>query len=139
MFNEVKDISISGDALNIVYHDQYNQTTTIMNQIIYVGRPGRTIVKRRGMISILNTTSIVILFVVIFTILSNFIWEIIRTGNGKMAALFRISFSYYGQDAEKIWKKEFMKYSQANDPAVLLQLFTINQSKVLTLLFYDGM
>ncbi|EEB91235.1 hypothetical protein MPER_10439 [Moniliophthora perniciosa FA553] len=65
------------------------------------------------------------------------------------------AISYHGRDAKKvchrstslpgsffssssqIWKKEFMKWSRANDPAALLQLFAINRSKIPTLLFDD--
>uniref|UniRef100_A0A0W0FI54 Uncharacterized protein n=1 Tax=Moniliophthora roreri TaxID=221103 RepID=A0A0W0FI54_MONRR len=46
MFNETQDISISGDVANVVHRDQYNGATTIINRIVRVGRPGRSIVKR---------------------------------------------------------------------------------------------
>ncbi|ESK91578.1 hypothetical protein Moror_2550 [Moniliophthora roreri MCA 2997] len=156
MFNVAQDISINGNATNAVHRDQYNGTTTIINRIIRVGRPGRTIAKRgrkrhdvdseygqyreiiRGDIYKLEQ---------ICEDNRNWEWEdghIVQKSCRRTVHQARVygddrvftAISYHGQDAKKIWKKEFTKCSQADDP-VLLQLFAINRSNVPTLLFYD--
>uniref|UniRef100_A0A0W0FII7 Uncharacterized protein n=1 Tax=Moniliophthora roreri TaxID=221103 RepID=A0A0W0FII7_MONRR len=156
MFNEAQNISISGNATNIVYRDQYNRASTIINRIVRVERPGRAIVKKGKKRHDIDSAY-------------NQYREIIRGDIHKLEQLRSVddwgwedgdsvqklcrrtvhraqvygddrvftAISFNGRDAEEIWKKEFMKWSQADDPAVLLQLFAINRSKIPTLLFYD--
>ncbi|KAI3619465.1 hypothetical protein WG66_012931 [Moniliophthora roreri] len=157
-----RDVAISGSAtLSVVHRDQYNQMT-VNNRTVHVRRPGRTVLKRarkrrdsdpeydqyreviRGDIHKLEQLSAVD------------VWDSWERKDGQLVGTCHsyrrmihqvrvygddrvfTSFSYHGRDAEKIWKEEFMKYSPANDPAVLLQLFAINRSKVPALLFHDG-
>ncbi|ESK89814.1 hypothetical protein Moror_16799 [Moniliophthora roreri MCA 2997] len=156
-----RDVAISGSAtLSVVHRDQYNQMT-VNNRTVHVRRPGRTVLKRarkrrdsdpeydqyreviRGDIHKLEQLSAVD------------VWDSWERKDGQLVGTCHsyrrmihqvrvygddrvfTSFSYHGRDAEKIWKEEFMKYSPANDPAVLLQLFAINRSKVPALLFHD--
>ncbi|ESK93141.1 hypothetical protein Moror_1077 [Moniliophthora roreri MCA 2997] len=158
MFNEAQNLSISGNATNVVHRDQYNGATTIINRIVRTGRPGRTVVERgrrrhdidseydqyreiiRGDIHKLERLSSQDVWVSWEWKDGQPIWTCQRTVHqarvyGDDRAFTAIS--YHGRDAKKIWKKEFMKYSQADDPVVLLQLFAINRSRVPTLLFYD--
>ncbi|ESK89792.1 hypothetical protein Moror_16805 [Moniliophthora roreri MCA 2997] len=158
MLNNVQNVAISENAtLSVVHRDQYNQTT--INRIVHVGRPGRTFVKRgrkkynsgteydqyreviRGDIHKLEQLS------------SQDVWDWEwKDGNLVQTYSYRktihqaqvygddrvfTAISYHGRDAEKFWKKDFVKCCQADDPAVLVQLFGINRSKVPTLLFYD--
>ncbi|EEB91408.1 hypothetical protein MPER_10233, partial [Moniliophthora perniciosa FA553] len=44
--------------------------------------------------------------------------------------------TYQGQDARKLWKKDFREYSQSQAPH-RLQLFAINQSDIPALIFYN--
>uniref|UniRef100_A0A0W0F603 Uncharacterized protein n=1 Tax=Moniliophthora roreri TaxID=221103 RepID=A0A0W0F603_MONRR len=46
--------------------------------------------------------------------------------------------SYYGEDAQKEWRRDFRKFSQNQSP-FRLQLFGINRSQVPALIFYDEM
>ncbi|KAI3595885.1 hypothetical protein WG66_008858 [Moniliophthora roreri] len=161
MFNEVKDVSISGNVAHVVHRDQYNQTT-IINRIVRVERPGRTIEKRKRKRYDIDSEY-------------NQYREIIRGDIYKLEQLFSedrgdweredghlvknsyqrtihrarvygddrvfTAISYRGQDAEKPSTQHssftFIILTSLSDPAVLLQLFAINRSKIPTLLFYD--
>ncbi|EEB92213.1 hypothetical protein MPER_09311 [Moniliophthora perniciosa FA553] len=158
MFNDVQGVSISGDALNVVHGDQYNGATTIVNRIVRVERPGRTVVKERkrhDTDSEYNQYREIIRGDINkFEQLSSeddWDWEW-KDGKVVWTHFYRrtvhkahvygddkvyTAISYHGRDAKKIWREEFMKWSQADDPAVLLQLFAINRSNVPTLLFHD--
>ncbi|KAI3598485.1 hypothetical protein WG66_017096 [Moniliophthora roreri] len=147
------DVSIGGKAtLSVVHRDQYNQT--INAQVVHIGRE---MVKQesendsdpeygqyreiiRGDIHKFEQICSV----------DDWEWEdgrLVKSPYQRTIYRARVygddrvltAISFHGRDAKKIWKKEFMKWSQANDPAVLLQLFAINRSKVPALLFYDGM
>ncbi|ESK93183.1 hypothetical protein Moror_1119 [Moniliophthora roreri MCA 2997] len=157
MFNNAQNVTIGGNATNIVHRDQYNGTI-INAQVVHIENVGRVKVQRgqfcdsdseyeqyreiiRGDIHKLEQLS--------SEDCRDREWKggkVVRTYSYRVTAhRVRVfgddrvftAFSYHGQDAEKIWKKEFMRWSQANDSAVTLQLFAINHSKVPTLLFYD--
>ncbi|KAK7060774.1 hypothetical protein VNI00_000506 [Paramarasmius palmivorus] len=46
------------------------------------------------------------------------------------------SISYHGEDAFKLWREDFTKYTQLSDSATL-QLFGVNKSNIPALIFYD--
>ncbi|ESK93196.1 hypothetical protein Moror_14640 [Moniliophthora roreri MCA 2997] len=159
MFNEAQDISISGNVTNVAHRDQYNGATTIINRIVHAKRPGRTVVKRGRKRHDIDSEydqyrEIICGDIYKIELLSSEARQDREWKDGKLVSthLYQrtihqarvygddrvlTAISYHGRDAKKIWKEEFMKCSQANDPAVLLQLFAINRSKVPTLLFYD--
>uniref|UniRef100_A0A0W0FQJ1 Uncharacterized protein n=1 Tax=Moniliophthora roreri TaxID=221103 RepID=A0A0W0FQJ1_MONRR len=157
MFNDAQDVAISGNAVNVVHRDQYNGAT-INAQVIRIENTGKVKVERekvrdndseydqyreiiRGDIHKLEQLS--------SKGREDWEWKggkIVWTHSYRVTAhraqvydddrVFT-AISYHGRGAEKIWKKEFRKWSQPNDPAVLLQLFAINRSKVPALLFHD--
>uniref|UniRef100_A0A0W0F2I5 Uncharacterized protein n=1 Tax=Moniliophthora roreri TaxID=221103 RepID=A0A0W0F2I5_MONRR len=153
-------VAISGNArFSVVHRDQYNRTT-INNRIVHVGRPGRTIVKRerrkhdseteydqyhniiRGDIRNLEKLCSVDEGELEWKD-GKRVWVDSYRRTVHQAQLYGddevfTAFSYHGKDALKAWKKDFMKYSQADENMMFPQLFGINRSKVPALLFYDG-
>ncbi|KAI3619200.1 hypothetical protein WG66_012930 [Moniliophthora roreri] len=154
-------VAISGNArFSVVHRDQYNRTT-INNRIVHVGRPGRTIVKRerrkhdseteydqyhniiRGDIRNLEKLCSVDEGELEWKD-GKRVWVDSYRRTVHQAQLYGddevfTAFSYHGKDALKAWKKDFMKYSQADENMMFPQLFGINRSKVPALLFYDGL
>ncbi|ESK89813.1 hypothetical protein Moror_16798 [Moniliophthora roreri MCA 2997] len=152
-------VAISGNArFSVVHRDQYNRTT-INNRIVHVGRPGRTIVKRerrkhdseteydqyhniiRGDIRNLEKLCSVDEGELEWKD-GKRVWVDSYRRTVHQAQLYGddevfTAFSYHGKDALKAWKKDFMKYSQADENMMFPQLFGINRSKVPALLFYD--
>uniref|UniRef100_A0A0W0F2I8 Uncharacterized protein n=1 Tax=Moniliophthora roreri TaxID=221103 RepID=A0A0W0F2I8_MONRR len=152
-----RDVAISGNAtLSVVRRDQYNQT--INAQVVHIGRSQRAMgkqeQKKRDSDPEYKQYREIIRGDIykVEELVENIwdcewkddglhVWSCRRTvhqarlyGDGKVFT----AFSYHGADALKAWKKDFVKYSRTNDPAILFQLFGINRSKVPALLFYDG-
>ncbi|ESK89812.1 hypothetical protein Moror_16797 [Moniliophthora roreri MCA 2997] len=151
-----RDVAISGNAtLSVVRRDQYNQT--INAQVVHIGRSQRAMgkqeQKKRDSDPEYKQYREIIRGDIykVEELVENIwdcewkddglhVWSCRRTvhqarlyGDGKVFT----AFSYHGADALKAWKKDFVKYSRTNDPAILFQLFGINRSKVPALLFYD--
>ncbi|EEB89875.1 hypothetical protein MPER_11982 [Moniliophthora perniciosa FA553] len=146
MFNEVQSVSISGDALNVVHGDQYNEATTIINRIVRVERPGRTVVKerKRHTDSEYNQYREIIhgdinRFEQLFSA-DRWDWEW-KDGRRVRTHFYRKTIhkaqvygdnkaytviSYHGRDAKKIWKKDFMKYSQYSQAEYATPLSSIH-------------
>uniref|UniRef100_A0A0W0FH65 Uncharacterized protein n=1 Tax=Moniliophthora roreri TaxID=221103 RepID=A0A0W0FH65_MONRR len=145
MFNEVKDVSISGNVAHVVHRDQYNQTT-IINRIVRVERPGRTIEKRKRKRYDIDSEY-------------NQYREIIRGDIYKLEQLFSEDRGDWEREDGHLVKNSYQRtihrarvygddrvFTAISYPADLeeglhemisSQLFAINRSKIPTLLFYD--
>ncbi|ESK83373.1 hypothetical protein Moror_15640 [Moniliophthora roreri MCA 2997] len=137
MFNEVKDVSISGNVAHVVHRDQYNQTT-IINRIVRVERPGRTIEKRKRKRYDIDSEY-------------NQYREIIRGDIYKLEQLFSEDRGDWEREDGHLVKNSYQRTIHRarvyGDDRVFTaisyrgqdaeKLFAINRSKIPTLLFYD--
>ncbi|KAK7060846.1 hypothetical protein VNI00_000579 [Paramarasmius palmivorus] len=153
-FTDAHDVTIQGNATNVVYRDQHNNSTV---NICVTGHK-RPAVKRQRRKELSNLEQY-------REIILGDIYKIKRIHAGDICEeewdenrqsirvltshrsihhvkLYRDGdvftlVTYSGQDASKIWTDSFLKHTDYNNTTMLFQLFGVNRSEVPGLIFYD--